>query len=68
MNKLEYLFDLSLVWKKSESNSLLYICFIEDQKYLLRLNDFPSEPMFTLLFEDLSVDFDDLPDNWEILY
>jgi len=38
------------------------------ERYKLQMNDFPDEPLFTVLSENESEDFDDPPLMWFIPY
>jgi hypothetical protein len=64
---LEELLKLKIVWDKvTTSEGIKYISEINGIKGELRLNDFPEEALYTLFFEDIEWDFDDLPENWKI--
>ncbi|MEK7834103.1 MAG: hypothetical protein AAB401_23650 [Acidobacteriota bacterium] len=57
--------DLKVVWKKSDDPEFPYFAEIEEERCLIRLNDFPDEHLYTLLANGIAVaDFDDWPANW----
>ena len=53
-------------WQKGATASLPYCATVEGQHWQLRLNDFPAEPMYSLLIDGVAMeDFDDWPDGWQ---
>ncbi len=52
-------------WNLNNSNEYVYSTIIKNMKFLIRINEFPKESMYTLILEDIEVlDFDDWPNNW----
>lgn len=43
-----------------------YVATYRGQKCILVMNDFPDEPLYTLTYNNESVDFDDKPPCWFI--
>ncbi len=69
MKHIKDLLIEKLKWKDLSKQSKVFIT----DKYsiencYLQLNDFPEEPMWTLYFNDESIDFDDTPNKWVIQY
>jgi hypothetical protein len=67
MIKLEDFLLKRIKWSKKEE------CLYEPSNrkiegLYLRLNDFPEEPMFTVLYKGLELDIDDKPKRWAISY
>ncbi len=40
----------------------------DKQQCYLQMNNFPDEPMWTLVFKGESINFDDAPAAWQITY
>lgn len=56
----------SIIWIKHPSNKKYFYAYHNSGLLLLRLNNFPDEPLFTLIKQlDIS-DIDDTPENWFI--
>lgn len=62
--KLLELLDLAIEWEVVEEDSTFYQTYLGEKKYLLRLNDFPEEPLYTLLSNCQSLDIEDKPVSW----
>jgi hypothetical protein len=46
-------------------NHVIYEAMVERSKWKIRLNDFPDEPLFTLLVDDVEIiHFNDWPKEW----
>jgi hypothetical protein len=44
-----------------------FVASVEGRIWTIRLNDFPDEPLYTLLIEGVDViHFDDWPDWWDV--
>jgi len=62
---IEELFDLPIAWRVKEANAYLLCAQGGGKEYLLRINDFPDEPAYTLIVDGEKVqNFDDRPPNW----
>lgn len=58
-------FKLNLHWKKTTDPFFPYSVCSEGKRMKLRLNDFPEEPMYTLIVDDEIIEsFDDWPTAW----
>jgi len=68
MEELKRLFTQKIVWKRSMKSNVEFIACIDGEESTLRINDFPDEPFFTLIFKGNGYDFDDAPKLWEIPY
>jgi hypothetical protein len=66
MEELKRLFNQKIVWKRSMKSNVEFIAYVDGEDSLLRINDFPDEPFFTLIFKGNEYDFDDAPKLWEI--
>jgi hypothetical protein len=62
---IEELFDLPIAWEVKDANAYLLFARVGDKEYLLRINDFPDEPAYTLIVDGEELQsFDDRPANW----
>ena len=69
MRTIKQVLKERLVWRKKNNKGRYYISdSYPEEECTLTMNDFPDEPMWTLKFYNESIDFDDNPKNWEIIY
>ncbi len=55
----------SIDWKISQIQTLICTAKIDQSTWMIRLNDFPDEPMYSLLINKKPViHFNDWPDFW----
>ena len=54
-----------IIWKKHPENIKYFYTKFNDKVILLRLNNFPDEPLFTIIDGFLISDIEDRPNNWE---
>ncbi len=53
-------------WRRTGQAEFPYAASSAGQDWLIRLNDFPVEPLFTLLIDGREAgDFDDWPSCWQ---
>jgi hypothetical protein len=54
-----------VVWRKGTASPWeLYIAEVDDKVWTIRMNDFPDEPLYTLLIDGVPViHFDDWPEE-----
>ena len=64
MNINQYFFK-NILWVKKK-NTVFYEAEVEGKQIYLRLNDFPEEPMYTLIVDKEKKDLDDLPSCWKL--
>ena len=65
---LNSIFSQNIKFQKHSSNNRYFYTYINDELLLLRMNDFPDEPLFTIILGLQIIDIDDAPENWEIPY
>jgi len=54
-----------ITWKSTGDTEFIYFAEINKKTFHIRLNDFPAEPMYTLIYETMELlDFDDWPAKW----
>jgi len=56
--------DRTILWKKHELNIRYWFADIDGKAVFLRMNNFPDEPLYTLISKNVIKDYDDLPQNW----
>lgn len=58
-------FEAEITWRETGDAEFPYQASADGKQLTIRLNDFPEEPLYTLLVEDLeSGHFDDWPATW----
>ena len=56
---------LPLFWQPTGDARFPYAAHARNRRYVLRLNDFPAEPLYTLMLDgEALLDFDDWPSAW----
>ena len=58
--------DRTIIWKKHLQSVRYWFAEIEGHNAFLRMNNFPEEPLYTLISNNMIKDYDDLPVNWVI--
>ena len=53
-----------LIWKKHPSDQRYWMSSVGNQTLYLRMNNFPEEPLYTLISSTVIENFDDLPSQW----
>ncbi len=62
----EELLTKEIVWKKHSTQERYFFHYEYEKLILLRINNFPDEPLYTIL-EGLNIlDLDDKPANWHL--
>ena len=56
--------DKLILWKKHELGLRYWYSEIDGDILFLRMNNFPDEPLYTLISKKTIRDYDDLPDRW----
>lgn len=62
------LLESKIAWIQVPSNKRLFKTTINRMEFVIRRNNFPEEPLFTLIFANEEFDFDDSPENWKFVY
>ncbi len=63
----ENLLQANLEWVQQVEDRKFFRTEYNGEKLLLRLNDFPEEPLYSVIGES-SFDLDDKPETWLIRY
>lgn len=61
----EYL-EKSIYWQKHDKENRFFYALSDTQPILLRINDFPDEPLYTLICGLDILNLEEAPDNWVI--
>lgn len=66
MVKLDNYLEQLVNWDKTTNPEYPYQAMIGGHQWILRINDFPAEPFYTLFIDgDVKLDFDDWPFSWK---
>ncbi|MBI1208121.1 MAG: hypothetical protein GC191_12650 [Azospirillum sp.] len=56
----------TLAWSRTVEAEFPYAAELAGQQWLIRINDFPAEPLYTLIVDGCEIgDFDDWPPSWQ---
>lgn len=56
----------SIVWTAIQTGDLIFSSEVDGAEWVVRINDFPSEPLYTLLINGVEViHFNDWPKGWQ---
>jgi hypothetical protein len=58
--------SIQIVWKRHLTNQRYFYHYIGEKLILLRVNNFPDEPLYTLINNLEIIDMDDKPGKWEL--
>lgn len=63
--KKQNYFDLNLKWDKTGKGEFPYILNYDNHVLQIRINDFPEEPLYSLIVDsEVICDFEKWPPNW----
>lgn len=58
--------ERAVAWRATKSAELPYEAEVDGRRWAVRVNDFPAEPLYTLLIEGAPVEnLDDWPGAWK---
>lgn len=63
---IEQLLKTKIDWQKTQKSEYLFSAFIEGKELYLRLNDFPEEPLCTVIIDGHERNLDDLGEGWTL--
>lgn len=63
---LNELIGMKIDWTETSESPYTFQAISNDKVIKLRLNDFPEEPLCTLLFADQQIDLEDFPALWTL--
>lgn len=53
-------------WEKSKTEEYFFQTIFDGRKILLRLNDFPDEPICTIIINSQETDIEEFPEKWTL--
>jgi hypothetical protein len=65
-NTLSVLQAAAIAWEQSSKGHYWFTTEFQSNAYLLRLNDFPAEPICTVFIDGVEFDLDDFPGSWTL--
>ena len=64
-NDLTALMRSAIEWEETDEVDYPYRAAVDGVKWKIRINDFPDEPLFSLIRDERHIaDFDDWPSHW----
>lgn len=66
MNVVNELIEKSIYWQKHPKNARYFYAYNDTELLLLRLNDFPDEPLLTLIKGLEILDIEEVPEHWVV--
>ncbi|MFC2156093.1 hypothetical protein ACFLRB_06365 [Acidobacteriota bacterium] len=66
MDELKTIIKQKIDWQKSDESEYIFTAMIDGKNWKLRLNDFPEEPLCTVIWEGGLQDLDDLGEQWTL--
>lgn len=64
--EVEKLKALQIDWQKSQESEYVFCADFQNQILKLRLNDFPDEPLCTLIVSGVETDLEEFPECWTL--
>jgi len=66
MKKVNTLLKMKIAWQPVKFTKTEWFAIIDGEKYSLRMNDFPDEPLYTIFNQEDIINIDDAPMGWII--
>jgi hypothetical protein len=66
MDELKEILKQKIDWQKSDESEYIFNAVIGGKLWKLQLNDFPEEPLCTVIWEGGQQDLDDLGEHWTL--
>jgi len=63
---LDYLTQSRIDWQTTSESPYIFEAVFQGTMVRLRLNDFPEEPLCTVVIDGAGTDLDDLPKTWTL--
>ena len=65
-HSMEQLLGIPIAWQKTQESEYVFVAKIDEQDIRLRLNDFPEEPLCTIIWSGGEQNLDDLGKEWTL--
>ena len=66
LDLIEQLQQARVDWQPTKNSPYTFEALFCGKQVLLRLNDFPEEPLCTVIFDNHEQDLDDFPKSWTL--
>ena len=63
---LEQLCQAHIRWEVTHESKYIFFTNFNGKMVRLRLNDFPDEPLCTVIINNQEIDVEPVPDNWSL--
>jgi hypothetical protein len=63
---IEQLLKKKIDWEKTQESEYIFSATVEGKELFLRLNDFPEEPLCTIIINGNKTNLDDLGKGWTL--
>ena len=64
INEIRDLLEREIRWEEEVPGGIMFHATVDGELCLLRMNDYPEEPLYTVLWRELELDLDDKPGGW----
>ena len=68
IKNVEELLNKKIIWIQNFDEPSIFESNYNGRCCILRMNNFPEEPMYTLFWKEESLDMDDAPKCWTLVY
>lgn len=66
IEKIENWCEREIFWKRHIEKKYTFFADIDGEQILFRLNDFPDEPICSILIEGREFDMEEIPAKWHL--
>ena len=66
MLDLKTLLHIPIAWQKTQESEYVFSTIVEGEEIRLRLNDFPEEPLCTVIWSGGEQDLEELGKGWTL--
>jgi hypothetical protein len=63
---VEQLQHVAIDWQGTSESPYMFLAIVQETVVRLRLNDFPDEPLCTLIVEGAEIDLIEFPECWTL--
>ena len=66
ISDIKELFERRIQWEEELPGGTQFFAYVEGDLCQLSMNDYPDEPMYTLMWRQFAIDLDDRPLEWSL--